>query len=92
MGGAEGARAGAGAVGALPPMEVTNPAKDGMLVAMMSVTLARIGKPGPTGASLPAEDRVQNKSHILKRRTDFHNSALSSVCLSLVQCWILCIT
>lgn len=80
-------------MGALPPMEVANPAKDGMLVAMMSVTLARDGKPGPpTGASLPAEDRVQNKSHILKRRIDFHNSALSSVCFSLVQCWILCIT
>lgn len=58
MGGAEGA--GAGAVGALPPMEVANPAKDGMLVAMMSVTLARVGKPGPpTGASLPAEFKIK---------------------------------
>lgn len=59
-GGAEGS--GPGAVGAFPPMEVANPAKDEMLVAMTSVTLARVGKPGPpTRASLPAQDRVQNK-------------------------------
>lgn len=44
-GGAEGAVR-AGAVGAEPPMEVANPAKDGMLVAMRSVTPARVGKTG----------------------------------------------
>ena len=65
-GGAEGA-IGAGAVGAEPPMEVANPAKDGMLVAMKSVTPARVGKTGsrsdPTeagkgGASWPEEKDI----------------------------------
>lgn len=36
---------GTGAVGAEPPIEVANPANDGMLVAMMSVTPASVGKP-----------------------------------------------
>lgn len=40
----EGGAEGAGAGGAEPPMEVANPANDGMLVAMMSVTTARVGK------------------------------------------------
>lgn len=55
-GGAEEAE-GTGAVGAEPPMEVANPANDGMLVAMMSVTPASVGKPlaAGGGASSPEE-------------------------------------
>lgn len=41
-------------VGAAPPMEVARPANEGMLLAMMSVMPARVGKPtsrsGPAGA------------------------------------------
>lgn len=68
-GGAEGAE-GAGAVGAEPPMEVANPANDGMFVPMMSVTPARVGKTTPPrggggGASSPAEeDTVMSSSDI----------------------------
>lgn len=34
-------------VGAEPPMEVANPANEGMLLAMMSVMPTRVGKTGP---------------------------------------------
>lgn len=46
---------GTGAVGAEPPMDVANPANDGMLVVMMSVTPASVGKPlaAGGGASSP---------------------------------------
>lgn len=63
-GGAEGDGAvGGGAEGAEPPMEVANPANDGMLLAMMSVMPPRVGKTtawsepvgGGGGASSPLE-------------------------------------
>lgn len=61
-GGAEGGGT-AGALGAEPPMEVANPANEGMLLAMMSVIPARVGKTTPWsdpggaggGASSPLE-------------------------------------
>ncbi len=65
-GGAEGA-GGAGAVGVVPPIETANPASDGMLVAMMSVTPARVGKMpsrsepsrrGKGGATSPEEEET----------------------------------
>lgn len=40
--------------GAEPPMEVANPASEGMLLAMMSVRPARVGKTAPR--SDPARD------------------------------------
>lgn len=45
-GGAEGP-GGAGTAGVEPPIEAANPASAGMLVVMMSVTLARVGKALP---------------------------------------------
>lgn len=44
VGGAEGALVGAGLE---PPMELASPANDGMLLAMMSVIPARVGKTTP---------------------------------------------
>lgn len=48
-GGAEGAER-VDELGAEPPMVVANPANDGMLVAMMSVMLVRVGKTTPPSA------------------------------------------
>ena len=70
-GGAEGAE-GAGAVWAEPPTELANPARDGMLAAMMSVTPASVGRGAPWsdpptaggGASSPEEDTVMSSSDI----------------------------
>lgn len=70
-GGAEGAE-GVGAAWAEPPTELANPASDGMLAAMMSVTPARVGKKTPRsdpptaggGASSPEEDTVMSSSDI----------------------------
>lgn len=63
---------GTGAVGAEPPIDVANPANDGMLVAMVSVTLASVGKPlarcdtlkagGGGGASPEEADTVMSSS------------------------------
>lgn len=69
-GAVEGAE-GTGAVGAEPPMDVANPANNGMLVAMMSVTPASVGKTmarsdtlkAGGGASSPEEeDTVMSSS------------------------------
>lgn len=56
----EGGAEGVGAWVAEPPMEVANPANDGMLVAMMSVTPARVGKmtprPDPLRGGAPSSE------------------------------------
>lgn len=41
-------------LGAEPPMEVASPASEGMLLAMMSVMPARVGKPTPRSDPSPA--------------------------------------
>lgn len=57
-GGAEGRVA----VGALWPMERANPAKEGMLVAMEFVTLARDGNPSlSTEATSPVQTEQSDK-------------------------------
>lgn len=68
-GGVEGAE-GTGAVGAEPQMDVANPANDGMLVAMMSVTPVSVGKTmarsdplkAGGGASSPEEEDTMMSS------------------------------
>lgn len=77
----EGGADGAGdvdVVGAEPPMEAVTPANDGMLVVMMSVTLARVGimtalsaslRGRRGGASSPEEEDTVTSCHLSIKQT-----------------------